>query len=103
MEAWGFAYKSNYAWGKDKIGLGRWNRSKHELLLIGTIGSPPCPAPGTQWESLQFGPRGKHSEKPGWQYELIESYFPNLPKIELNARQRRPGWDAWGLEASQEA
>jgi N6-adenosine-specific RNA methylase IME4/ParB-like chromosome segregation protein Spo0J len=102
MEAWGFAYKSNYAWGKDKIGLGRWNRSKHELLLIGTIGSPPCPAPGSQWESLQFGPRGKHSEKPGWQYELIESYFPHLLKIELNARQRRPGWDAWGHEVPGE-
>jgi hypothetical protein len=41
----------------------------------------------------------KHSEKPDWQYELIEKYFPNLSKIELNARRARPGWDAWGLEA----
>jgi N6-adenosine-specific RNA methylase IME4 len=49
-------------------------------------------------------PRGsKHSEKPEAFYELIESYFPNLPKIELNARQRRPGWDAWGLEAPNDA
>jgi hypothetical protein len=40
-----------------------------------------------------------HSEKPDWGYELIEDYFPNLPKIELNARRRRDGWDAWGFEA----
>jgi hypothetical protein len=24
IEAWGFEYKSNYCWGKDRIGLGRW-------------------------------------------------------------------------------
>ena len=31
----GFEYKSSYAWGKDKIGLGYWSREKHEILLIG--------------------------------------------------------------------
>ena len=44
-------------------------------------------------------PRAKHSEKPAVFYELIEAYFPNVPKIELNARRRRPGWDAGGPEA----
>ena len=34
----GFKYVSNYCWGKDKISTGRWNRSKHELLLIGVRG-----------------------------------------------------------------
>jgi N6-adenosine-specific RNA methylase IME4 len=43
--------------------------------------------------------RGRHSEKPDWQYELIEAYFPSLPKIELKARRARPGWDSWGLDA----
>jgi N6-adenosine-specific RNA methylase IME4 len=65
MEAWGFEYKSNYCWGKDKFSTGRWNRSKHELLLIGTQGKVPCPAPGTQWESLvrlQL-PRRDHSDR----------------------------------------
>jgi hypothetical protein len=32
-------------------------------------------------------------------YELIEAYFPTLPKIELNARRAREGWEAWGNEA----
>lgn len=105
MEGWGFEYKSNYCWGKDKIGTGRWNRSKHELLLIGTCGSVPCPAQGEQRESLIMAPRGEHSAKPEIFLEMIETYFPNLPKIELNRRgPARPGWSAWGNEAeTQEA
>lgn len=67
--------------------------------MVGTRGNIPAPAPGTQWRSVIEAPRGRHSEKPEKAYELIESYFPNLPKIELNARKARPGWDAWGFEA----
>jgi N6-adenosine-specific RNA methylase IME4 len=48
-------------------------------------------------------PRGAHSEKPAIFYELIEHYFPNLPKIELNARKRRKGWDSWGTLEFDEA
>lgn len=100
MEAWGFAYKSNYCWGKNKISLGFWSRGKHELLLVGTCGAPPCPAPGTQRESLIVAPKGKHSAKPEIFLEMIEQYFPTMPKIELNRRGKaRPGWTAWGNEA----
>jgi N6-adenosine-specific RNA methylase IME4 len=104
MEAWGFAYKSNYCWGKDRISLGRWQRGKHELLLIGTRGNPPCPAPGTQFESLIAAPKGEHSAKPAIFLEMIERYFPTMPKIELNCRgEGRPGWSVWGNEAREVA
>jgi N6-adenosine-specific RNA methylase IME4 len=104
MAAWGFDYVSHYVWGKDKIGMGYWLRERHELLLIGTRGKPPAPAPGTQWFSLISAPRGEHSEKPECFLEMIETYFPNLPKIELNRRgPPRPGWDAWGNEAEAAA
>jgi N6-adenosine-specific RNA methylase IME4 len=99
MARWGFTYRSQFCWAKDRAGLGRWNRNRHELLLLGTRGSPPCPAPGTQWDSLITAPLGRHSEKPENFHRLIEDYFPTLPKIELNARKARPGWDAWGFEA----
>ena len=34
---------------------------------------------------------------------MIESYFPSVPRIELNCRGKpRPGWDAWGNEAESE-
>ena len=101
MPAWGFAYKSNLVWVKDRVGTGYWSRNKHELLLIGTRGHVPAPAPGTQWPSAIEAPVRRHSEKPAVFYEIIEGYFPTLPKIELHARgdEARPGWDVWGPEA----
>jgi N6-adenosine-specific RNA methylase IME4 len=103
MAAWGFDYKSHCIWTKDRIGTGYWFRNSHELLLVGTRGNIPAPAMGTQWPSTIEGRVTKHSAKPERFYELIEQYFPNLPKIELNARNARPGWDAWGYEAPTDA
>jgi N6-adenosine-specific RNA methylase IME4 len=99
MAAWGFEYKSQFTWAKDRAGTGYWNRNQHELLLVGTHGNIPAPALGTQFSSLIVAPRREHSHKPDEAYEIIEAYFPTLPKIELNARHARPGWDAWGYEA----
>jgi N6-adenosine-specific RNA methylase IME4 len=104
MKAWGFAYKTNWTWAKDHAGTGYWNRNQHEHLLLGTRGEPPAPAPGTQWPSLIEAPQGRHSEKPSIFCDLIEGYFPTLPKIELFCRgATRPGWAAWGNEAPGEA
>ena len=100
MRLRGFRYVSNYTWGKDRAGTGHWNRNRHEHLLIGVKGNIPAPAPGTQWESLIMAAVGEHSAKPERFLEMIEAYFPTLPKIELNRRgPPRPGWHAWGNEA----
>jgi N6-adenosine-specific RNA methylase IME4 len=99
MTAWGFTYKSSFAWVKDKRGLGFWSRNRHELLLVGTRGGIPCPAPGEQFDSVIEAPRGRHSEKPVIVREMIAQMFPNLPKLEMFARgQRVDGWDLWGNE-----
>jgi len=99
MGAWGFTYKSQIIWVKDRIGTGYWARNKHELLLIGTKGSIPAPAPGTQPESAILAPVSRHSEKPEVFHGLIERLFPNVPKLEMFSRRARPGWDSWGAEA----
>jgi N6-adenosine-specific RNA methylase IME4 len=101
MEARGFTYKTNFNWHKNKAGTGYWNRNKHEHLLVGTRGKIPAPAEGDQWESSLEAAVRKHSEKPELFYEMIEAYFPTLPKIELNARKARKGWDRWGDQAPQ--
>lgn len=99
MEAWGFQYKSQMVWVKDRAGTGYWTRNKHEILLIGTKGKPTCPAPGENPESVVVAPVGSHSEKPERFAEIIECLYPNIPKIELNRRgPARHGWDAWGAE-----
>ena len=100
MSAWDFNYKSSFVWVKDKIGLGFWNRNQHELLLIGTRGNIPAPAPGTQSSSVIEAPRRRHSEKPACVREMISAMFPNVPKLEMFARgECVPGWDFWGNEA----
>jgi N6-adenosine-specific RNA methylase IME4 len=100
MDAWGFEYKSHAVWDKVHIGTGYWFRNRHELLLVGTRGGIPAPAMGDQFASVMTIARKEHSAKPEQFLELIEQYFPNLPKIELNRRgSARPGWDAWGNEA----
>jgi len=101
LKAWGFAYKSHRVWKKPRMGTGYWSRVNHEILLIGTMGNVPAPAPGTQDVSCFDAPLGRHSEKPESAAEWIERLFPNLRKIELNARAARPGWDVWGNEAPE--
>jgi N6-adenosine-specific RNA methylase IME4/predicted XRE-type DNA-binding protein len=99
METWGFEYKSHAIWDKVHIGTGYWFRNRHELLLVGTKGNIPAPAMGDQFASVMTIARKEHSAKPEQFLELIEQYFPNLPKIELNRRgASRPGWNAWGNE-----
>jgi N6-adenosine-specific RNA methylase IME4/ParB-like chromosome segregation protein Spo0J len=97
--AWGFKYKTNIAWVKDKIGLGYVVRNRHELLLIATRGDIPSPLPANRPSSVIEAPRREHSRKPDEAYELIERMYPELPKIELFARQARPGWACWGNQA----
>jgi N6-adenosine-specific RNA methylase IME4 len=100
LAAWGFAYKSHCVWAKDRIITGYWWRGKHELLLLGVRGDVPAPAMGLQLPSVIEAPLGEHSAKPDVFAEMIEMYFPSLPKIELNRRGApRKGWDAWGNEA----
>lgn len=104
LAAWGFRYVSHWIWQKvgvgNRLGMGFWGRVDHELLLIGTKGNVPAPAQGTQWPHTVIpAPLGEHSEKPELFLRIIENYFPNVPKIELNRRgPARPGWDAWGNE-----
>lgn len=101
MQAWGFKYVTNFAWIKGRMGTGYWNRNEHELLLVGTRGAVVPPAMGEQYSSVIDEVRGEHSAKPIGAYDIIESYYPTLPKIELNARIARPGWVRWGYEAPE--
>ena len=79
-----------------------WVINRHEILLVGKKGKAnPAARAGNAAAMLgTAAPAGKHSAKPAIFHQLIEEYFPNLPKIELFRRGKpRPGWHAWGLEA----
>ena len=102
IDAWGFTYATNYAWVKDRWGLGHWNRTQHELLLVATRGEVSPPAEGRRASSVIHAARRRHSQKPAELYELLERLHPQTSRLELFARQSRPGWTAWGNEAQHD-
>lgn len=98
LDAWGFEYKTNIAWVKDRgRGKGWYLKSKHELLLIGT--KPNTPHPRQRPDSCFEAERGSvHSRKPEMVYDIIESMYGG-PYVELFARESgREGWSSWGNE-----
>jgi N6-adenosine-specific RNA methylase IME4 len=96
MSAWGWTYRTCMVWDKEIIGMGYYARQQHELLLIGTRGSPPPPEPSSRPPSVFRERRGEHSAKPDHYYDLIESMYPDWPRVELFARRPRTGWQQWG-------
>ena len=97
MRAWGFEYKANLVWVKDRApGLGWWQYTRHEVLLVGARGhTTPIEKPDSVIEAAV----GAHSRKPDEAYAAIDRMFPpGLRRVELFARAPRPGWDAWGNE-----
>ncbi len=99
IDDWGFEYKTSMVWVKDQIGMGYYARQKHEWLLIAARGNLPVPLPDNRPHSVIEAPRGKHSEKPEEFYSVIETMYPEYPKIELFSRKNRKGWASWGNQA----
>jgi N6-adenosine-specific RNA methylase IME4 len=102
IEHWGFEYVSEWCWDKVDQGTGYWGFNQHETLLIAKRGKFPAPIPGTQPRSLYSEKKTDHSAKPAWFAEQIERIWPDLPKVELFARNPRPGWKAWGNQSNSE-
>lgn len=100
IESWGFTYKTNMVWIKDKIGTGYYFRGKHELLFVAVKGNPLIPEESDRPESVLIAPRTKHSKKPQEVYEIIERMYPNSKYLELFARNSRKNWKSWGNEVA---
>jgi len=106
LKAWGFIYRTCAVWDKEIVGMGYYFRQQHELLLVGARGAAPVPEPSHRPASVFRVRRGRHSAKPDHVYELLEAMYPTLTdrdRVELFARQPRPGWTAWGNEPVKEA
>jgi len=105
LENWGFTYKANLVWhkvrkdgGSDGRGVGFYFRNVTEIVLYGTKGRLRTLGPGRRQVNLFATRKREHSRKPDELYEIIERCSPG-PYLELFARQRRPGWWAWGDQA----
>lgn len=104
IDAWGFSYASGGVWhkktrnGLTAFGTGYRLRSASEPWLLGTIGKPKN---SRAHRNVIEGLVREHSRKPDEAYAWAESYMPGARRADLFARQSRPGWDAWGNEATK--
>lgn len=103
IEAWGFEYKNcAFLWakttklGKWFFGLGHWTRGNTEPCLLAVRGDIRRIDAGVP--QLITAPFTKHSAKPPEVRDRIVRLMGDRPRVELFARQRVPGWDAWGNE-----
>jgi N6-adenosine-specific RNA methylase IME4 len=77
------------------MGLGYTTRKASEPCLLGRRGSPPRLS--RDIVDVILAPVREHSRKPDEFYERVEQFAPG-PYLNLFARERRQGWDAWGDE-----
>ena len=108
MKAWGFKYKTvAFIWqkkeksGKQTCFMGQWTMKNCEIVLLGTKGKMSKYLISRKVRQLQEGvrERDKHSKKPDiFRRRIVEMFGNELPKIELFARSRADGWDAFGNE-----
>ncbi|MEV0707390.1 MT-A70 family methyltransferase [Nocardia aurea] len=93
MAAWGFTYRSPLTWVKPRLQLGQYLRNMTEHVLFGTRGKAPV---NFRAQPTWFiAPVQEHSHKPEEQFPIIERVSSG-PYLELFARRRQAGWDAWG-------
>lgn len=105
MESWGFKYVTiAFVWekktknGKTVSNLGAWTMKNYEICLFGTRGRMLQYKKVNNIQQKVEALRTTHSRKPMEVRYNIEKLFGDLPRIELFARERVDGWDAWGNE-----
>ncbi len=114
IRAWGFTVKSELVWlkrtktGKRHFGMGHHTRLEHEVCLIATRGRGAGilnrstrstfvtelyldDDGGGSFEAMT----GRHSQKPDEFFQIVENLVPG-PRLELFARNQRPGWTTLG-------
>lgn len=104
MKAWGFEYKTvAFVWIKqnrksDSLfwGMGHWTRANAELCMLATKGCPKRKSAGVHQVIISH--IEEHSKKPDIVRHKIIELVGDLPRVELFAREKADGWNAWGNE-----
>ena len=103
-KGWGFSWATvAFVWNKMKTNPGFYTLSQCELCLVFKHGKIPAPRGARNIRQYVEVERGQHSQKPPEVAKRIKKMFPSQRKIELFAREKTPGWTAWGNEMEMEA
>lgn len=106
-EAWGFKLfkMDGFTWrkvsdaGVESFGMGNLTRSNVEHCLFGLRGKIKDIRQSRSVRQVINASRGRHSEKPDEARRRLVQLCGDVPRIELFARERKDGWQAWGNEA----
>lgn len=105
MQAWQFEYRTvAFVWSKvskagaPRITIGHYTRPSTEFCLLGVRGRIEVQSHSVR-QLVESVPEPLHSRKPAVVRERIVELLGDLPRVELFARERVEGWDAWGDEA----
>lgn len=109
IKKWGFEYKTiGFTWVKENKradtlfwGMGYYTRANAELCLLATKGRT-LKRVSRSVHQVVVSKIENHSRKPDKVRSRIVQLFGNLPRIELFARQKTPGWDVWGNEVESD-
>lgn len=104
IEAWGFRFitvlfvwvKTNPLQNTLNYKPACWTMPNAEYLLFGKIGHPKRIQEDIK--QIVFAPIAGHSAKPPIFRDKLVNLFGDVPRIELFARSKAPGWDAIGNE-----
>jgi N6-adenosine-specific RNA methylase IME4 len=107
LRAWGFRFVSKgFTWAKRTknntgwhMGPGYTTRANDETCLLGMTGNLTRRSAAVR--QLVVEPIREHSRKPDRISDDIVRLYGDLPRAELFARVRRPGWDAWGHQVDK--
>ena len=105
IKSWGFKFSTiGFTWVKQTnkknycYNLSRYTLKSTEICLIGLKGKLKNIKNSNKVKNLVFAERTIHSKKPEEIRVRIKEFCGDLPRIELFARQKTDGWDAWGNE-----
>ncbi len=109
VSAWGFTLKTmkGFTWRKltinlqEHFGMGHWTRGNTEDCLFAVRGKPKRVSASVR--QLISARVREHSQKPDEGRDRLVQLMGDVPRIELFARERRPGWEAWGNQVPDTA
>jgi len=111
IESWGFKYVNiAFIWnkkeksGKDVCYYGGWTMRGSEMVMLGVRGKIHGYIKSHKIRQKVEAIRDKrfHSRKPPIIRDKIVELMGELPRIELFAREKTPGWDVWGNEVESD-
>ncbi len=96
MGAWGYKYLKCLTWDKGGGMCMHGFHMRTEILLFGYRGKLEVFPKRKALPTILGGRGERHSEKPGEIRKMIEAFGDR--RMELFARKKFEGWDAWGNE-----